>query len=507
MRKTILALMLGVASFATAQTYTFDSFLESNASYSGKYAPVATPAAVCGNTIYQSGLFDQMAMFGQDMLSPIATSAFISSVKAGEESANWAVGISGAARVTAMTTDAEGNVYATGIFADGITFGSRDFSTTELTGSPLAHSMINAFVAKYSAEGNLLAAQMIEPTEYPAMAGDEGYETDASVNPTNIAVAGDKVYVSFTFLGGYKVGDLSVAGNVKFSFMYYDNMCADVVSFDKNLASPAQVLDIRNVDEINTNAYRPHSINIASDGNDLYVGIFTADSTKLAVGAQETTIKFETTEDNTVYGAVMMKLGSEPKVISCTPYFRYYINNIIKTMQYVDGKLYLTGCVATPLPFKDTLVPDLWTDEFAACLDANTFETEWAYITGELRDNMKTTNEKYREVTDAAVINGALHVLGSVNMVADAEGVKVTPNAGTVATGIVAGEGFYATMTSEPSGSSATLTVTPTIDTAISGIASQKSSSSEAFDLNGRSVKNPTKGQVYIQNGKTRIAK
>ena len=71
-----------------------------------------------GNAIV-TGSFTKDVEFASSYLEPIATSAFIAKYnKAGKKL--WAASLKGAATIGSVTTDAKGNIYATGVFADEV---------------------------------------------------------------------------------------------------------------------------------------------------------------------------------------------------------------------------------------------------------------------------------------------------------------------------------------------------------------------------------------------------
>ena len=85
-------------------------------------APTAVDNA--GNT-YATGAFTQPIVIGSVVLDPIANSAYLAKYNA-EGNVAWAVGLRGAATITAITTDEQNNVYVAGTLADAVEVGSTD---------------------------------------------------------------------------------------------------------------------------------------------------------------------------------------------------------------------------------------------------------------------------------------------------------------------------------------------------------------------------------------------
>lgn len=505
MKRILLTLSVVTSAFAAnAQQYDFPTLTDSKA-YSGKYAPVNAPIAISSNgTVFQTGLYDQMVMIGNDILENIATSAFVSAIEPSSPTPKWSTGIMGAAQIKAIaaTDDA---VFVAGTFADDIVIGSKTF-----TGTPFSHNLVNAFVAKYALDGTLIAAESIMPHKVSAYADltDEQYDSDLAVTPTAIAVLNGKVYVSFNYLGGYNIGDLSVDGTLKNSFGYYDNVCVGIVAFaESDLKGASTVFDCRNAVAINTNGLGPQSICMATDGKEIFAGIFASGVNTLNINGTSKEVAFKTAAeegDDTEYGAIMVCINEGKVVkIGSNTNERILSTNVIKKMQVVGDKLYISGSVAKPLPFMPTLEPDLWTDQFAACLSTTDFSTVWASITGAKRDDMKDMNAKYRECTDATFDGSKYIAVGSTNFTCDASGSQSPYESGSII-GIANLGTTTAVATSTAEGSKLTISALPN---AITYIKAEEGKNAATYDVSGRKINVPSKNQLYIKSGKKYYSK
>lgn len=112
--------------------------------------PVALSAQ---GDMYVTGLFagDGFSFAGTD-LAPIAVSSYL--LKYGADGTEkWGVALAGAATIKAITTDASGNVYIAGNFADVVEFGSTDGNAVEKEGMKKGDAYVAeraaGFVAKY----------------------------------------------------------------------------------------------------------------------------------------------------------------------------------------------------------------------------------------------------------------------------------------------------------------------------------------------------------------------
>jgi hypothetical protein len=235
-------------------------------------------------------------------------------------------------------------------------------------------------------------------------------------------VQGGKVYVSFTFRGGFTAGSVDVNGNLfAGEGLVYDALCLDVIAWDGT--NVENVLTFKGDKDVVSSNFGPFSIGMTADGKALHVGIMAANANTLTVGETSTDCIF----DKDIYGALMVRIADEVTTKQFTPASseRLYVSNIIKKMFVNDGKLYVVGNVSTPVPFNDTVVPDLWSDQFVACLDASSYDVKWAAITGAKRDDMPNMNAKYRETTDATIYLGNVLVVGSTNFAVTDEGVMM----------------------------------------------------------------------------------
>ena len=123
-------------------------------------APVAVSSD--GST-YVAGAFNTDILFGGKELENIATSAFIGKLDAAGNEC-WAVALKGAARITAITADGDGNVYAVGTFAKAVKL-TNAVNNTEVTinGKTDDDNRTSFFLVKYDKDGKLLAHKTVVP--------------------------------------------------------------------------------------------------------------------------------------------------------------------------------------------------------------------------------------------------------------------------------------------------------------------------------------------------------
>lgn len=494
---------------AQANDYDFPTMSESTC-YNGKYAPLAAPTAIAPNekTVYQAGLFDQMTMIGNDILEPIATSAFISAVDYTKTTPLWTVGITGAAHISLITATDEA-VYVAGTYADDITFGSKDFTTKTINGTSASHDYVNAFIAKYTSEGNLVAAEGILPHKNSEYADNEGYDSDLCIEPTAIQLFNGKIYISFNFLGGYSTEGIKVDGNLKSSYGFYDSRCCAIVSYDATSLTDAQkVLDLRNAETVNENGMCPQSICLTADASNLYVASFLSGDNTLTIADKTQSINFDHNENEQVYGAVVVTIADDGSFKTskktATASDRAYVMNNIAWMKADGSNLYIAGNVSTPLPFDTALVPDLWTDQFAACLSTADFSCTWSSITGAKKADIANANDKYRKSISASLNGNELTVIGKTNFTCSAKGLTPAYTENTCL-GIASSASMYAITTKTDNGCK--LSVAKNASTGIEAVTPEEKGSEAMYDLSGRGIASPAKGQIFIKSNKKIIAK
>ncbi|MBR4572002.1 MAG: hypothetical protein IKO28_01090 [Prevotella sp.] len=211
MKKILLSL---VAVFAAMSISADDAVWQktfSPISSADDLAGVHTAVAVDGS-VYASSTTDQGFTFGTTTIERDNNAIYSCLVKYDKEGTEkWAVLVNGESTITAMTTDADGNVYVGGTFkAASLAFNNADgTSTVSVEGSA---DVTSGFVAKVSAEGVVQTAKSFTPQvdaevgaawntlwDTPAYMEDDWYPM--TVSPTKIVVEGDKVYVSALYRG------------------------------------------------------------------------------------------------------------------------------------------------------------------------------------------------------------------------------------------------------------------------------------------------------------------
>ena len=227
MKKTLLMIAAcGVLTAAQAQTDVAvwsDAFTTVDATEDVNYkAPVAVAAD--GST-YVTGNFTQAFAFGTTFLENTANSAYLAKYNAAGEK-QWAVALKGAATIKAIDTDANGNVYIAGVFADIVEVGSTG-ETETINGMADETEQVSGFIAAYNADGQLLKVKTIIPeADADVLASEmywpEGGEVYFTIN--HLEVSGTTLYVSAKYTGDVTVDGMKWEGEywIIGGFMYSD---------------------------------------------------------------------------------------------------------------------------------------------------------------------------------------------------------------------------------------------------------------------------------------------
>jgi len=431
--KHILTLLLALCpllSPAENIQWTSDfSTLASAETYTDKYAPVPAPMAIgCKGTVFLTGRFDLPFLFGDKLLEPVATSAYLAAMD-DHGTPLWCVGLLGACRITTVTTDEEENVYVAGLFADDVIAESTDGTSQTLTGSTDTHEMANAFLACYSSTGQLKAIQTIVLSKNSALASKEAYEFDSTFRPVSLGICKGRVWLAARFGGTFTMEGLTrTSGYINGMGVLYDAVTLEVLSFSQeDLGGVREELCMQNTTLENATGNNACSICLACDTDEVYVALISTGSATLTMGSTSQEISAGT---DVYCSLIAQPVSGKVSNLGQHTGDRYWYANEVNAMQVQGDKLYLAGTQSSPLAFSPAQ-PDLWCDQWTSCLSKEDFSLCWSTITGAQKADMATTNEKYRYTIGAALLpTGKWFSIGSVAIDADEQGgiTCITPS-------------------------------------------------------------------------------
>ena len=424
MKRTLLIAACGLL-FAGAQAQTADQLKWSgtveNAVTSADDLNLSAPTAVdnAGN-VYVTGSFRQGFAFGSSWLEATANSAYLGKYDA-NGNALWAVSLSGAATITAITTDEQNNVYIAGTLADAVVVGSTDDNNQTISGKPgEVENQVTGFIAAYDADGKLKATKVMW-SDIEANMTTEGenanyWGSPASVRINHLAVAGSKLYSSLLYTGHVTIENITWNGSyVDYGGAYMDILSAGIFSVNAATLNDAEtVANVAVTGQYTMGIDCAEDIAVTTDGEDIYlcfVGGGNITYTK-ADGTSEN-LSFPSEANGTPHGYVVssIKNGSITNASFATEVQAWSNYTEIGGMKVEGDNLYITGVFQEGLAFDNDVVAVDACDLFAACLNKDTFEPQWTAQTGLAEGNgdKNYDNENYSAM---AVNNGTVSVYG-----------------------------------------------------------------------------------------------
>lgn len=339
-----------------------------------------------GNSIV-TGSFTKDLEFAASYLEPVANSAFIAKYdKAGAK--KWAAGLAGAATVTTVTTDADGNVYAAGVFADQVAIKDASGETkATITGMADKVDKVSGFLVKYDKQGAYVASKTIlAESDAEIAALDVIGVLSPSFIVKKLVVDGNKLYLSASYKGNVALDGVTLQGKYACSegWLYNDETTMCVLSFDAADLANASIVSVLGATEQLTNeaTYNTEDVNFAINDGKIYVAYVASgkDMTLTAAGKDtkiETAYEASTTEHAYVLAAI------DGDQVTTQVYHSVATDNsntlnTIDEMAYQKGKLYLAGSFNQALPFDNTISYLGGCDAYAACLDAESLSKNWA---------------------------------------------------------------------------------------------------------------------------------
>lgn len=379
-------------------------------------APTAVDNA--GNT-YATGAFTQPIVIGSAVLDPIANSAYLAKYDA-EGNVAWAVGLRGAATITAITTDEQNNVYVAGTLADAVEVGSTDGKTQTINGKAgEVENQVSSFIAAYSAEGALKATKVIW-TETDATVAEAipngSYEGSPNIQINHLAVAGNKLYASALYTGDLTMDDMKWEGSYLDLFGYYmDYVSGGIFSVDKTtLSQTTSIANIVTTGLFTMGTSAVKSISLTYRWNDIYM-CFSASGNVTYNKADQTSEDFVFPESEEASGYVVssIKEGRINSKTFTTTITKSTAFGSVNDMKIEGENLYIAGCFQEALAFDNTLTAKDACDLYTVALNKNNFELQWA-AQSNLNEGNGDAQHFYENFTAMTVNNGEVSLYGYV---------------------------------------------------------------------------------------------
>ena len=391
MRRFTFSMMLALATVAAnakdvldAPTWTDNLTTTAEAKDLTRAAAMAVDNE--GNSIV-TGSFTKDLEFAASYLEPVANSAFIAKYdKAGAK--KWAAGLAGAATITTVATDAEGNVYAAGVFADNVAIkdASGDTKAT-ITGMADKVDKVSGFIVKYDKQGAYVASKTIlAESDAEIAAKDEIGVLSPSFTAKKLVVDGNKLYLSASYKGNVALEGVTLQGKYacSYGFLYSDETAMCVLSFNAADLANANIVSVLGATEQLTNeaTYNTEDVNFAINDGKIYVA-YVASGKDMTLTAAGKDTKIETAYEEGVTEHAYVLAAIDGDQVTTQVYHSVATDNsntlnTIDEMAYQKGKLYLAGSFNQALPFDNTISYLGGCDAYAACLDAESLSKNWA---------------------------------------------------------------------------------------------------------------------------------
>ena len=370
--------------------------------------------------LFVSGALTTTATFGSYSVEPIGVASYIVKYNAtGQE--QWATAIQGAATIVAMDTDAAGNLYVAGQFADEIYVCNATNEDYIFLTSSNSSDKTAAFIAKYAADGALIGAQACEATIDPEVDASFMYfGNNPQVLIKNIEVEGDNLYLSFTYNGDVTLGGYTLDAKYVFNSMgfgdYLDATSGAIIALNNSTFAPTALVANVSLMDGETN-YGLNAINFTVDKGEVYFAVVGYGNMTVQTASTAQNVQFAMDGMGTnEYGMVVTK-GGTIKVynnIATSVYASPY--NAIENMEVIGSDLFITGTFRGYCALDNTLSTidgdseKSTSDIFVASLKTSDLTTNWVTTTPDKGD---TVNQEYENVVGSMIYPNEIRIVAA----------------------------------------------------------------------------------------------
>lgn len=426
MKKTLLSLLaLAGFAYASAQPAATPVWSESvsgvdKAEDIYRYAPVALTTA---GDVYATGKFTQTLVIGNSFLEPIANSAYLAKYSA-DGTAQWAVSLAGAATITAITADEDGNVYIAGVLADEVIFGSTSGETATLTGrkgddGSWETSLSSSFIAKYDKDGVLKGTKSFVPSANPALVETFMYypfDGDIYFKINHLQVDKGQLYASalYTGLTSADGTDFQGTGMNLWDMIIGDLRTAGVFSLSaETLAVTGKLVELKSTAAITTDVqHEASAVNFTVDNGTVYAACIGYGAVTLTTPAGSTDYSFiSENSEETTYNHIVTAINDtqvNTKVFE-QPALETISKSTLGGMQIYGDALYIGGTYNEKLTFAPAVTSTNGTDLYVARLNKETLDVTAAYTSG---FDEEETNKNQEIFTSLLVAKGTVYLNG-----------------------------------------------------------------------------------------------
>lgn len=374
-------------------------------------APVAVSSD--GST-YVAGAFNTEILFGGKELENIATSAFIGKLDAAGNEC-WAVALKGAARITAITADGDGNVYAVGSFAKTVKI-TNAVNNTEVTinGKTDDDNRTSFFLVKYDKDGKLLAHKTVVPAVKSDIANSGMYYEEAEATyflSNKVMWANNRLYFSAEYTGQSTLDGKNLEGSyfLYASLMYINIPRMGVYSVDAaTLGNLKEELALTFDNAGAENMTRPESVNFTVADSKLYAAFVATGKVKLTSPNKTESFSFGETSGKREHGFIFSEVSATTTFNTAfhSTFTDVETNyNLLNAMTADNDNVYVGGTFNQPAVFGMNKTFKGGSDIFVAAISRSTNAVRWV-ATSNFDDG---DAKKNREVlTSLVAVDGKL---------------------------------------------------------------------------------------------------
>lgn len=322
MKKLLLSAICvatALVSQAAVSDYTKQWSADINQAVKDAKSYHAAMALDANANVIVAGAFTEDMTLADAQLTALGTSAYIAKYD-NKGTAKWAVALTGSATVSHIATDAAGNIYVAGTFADEVEFGTTAGTAITKTGQMIDGAATvkqnSSFIAKYDADGKIVtvadfvANKIAELNDNPMYYPEDG---DIFFDISDLKVVGDKVYVSAGYTGETKCGDTTFSAShiVIWGFMVWTQETYSVFSLSSSdLTGCRSIATVKynganGADEDSASEVYSCKFDVASDGT-IYAAFCSVGKASLSVG-ENTVLIDEATEGPQKYTIAAIK--------------------------------------------------------------------------------------------------------------------------------------------------------------------------------------------------------
>lgn len=419
MKKFLLTLGLVTAIYSAnaqglgSQAWTSNLTTFATPSDIVRTAPVAVSS---DGSVITSGSFNLPLEVGDNDITPVGNSSFISKYTT-TGTQQWLVALRGAATVTSVTTDGDGNVYAVGTLSGDVILTNASGANAATIKGNDGSSQNAFFVVKYNSNGELVGHQeAVASTRTDIATAEDGFYIDEpNLVANNLKWKDGRIYFTLRYAGVSTLAGLSLSGDyLNSEGLYLDIRKSSVLSLNaSNLSDAQNHYTIGSNTQLLTTQQGVSSLNYVFGGDNLYVAAVATGPLVITTPNKTENVRFAVDADGKrEFGFIFSEVNSS--VTLNTPYNSSTVDllnnqNEINSMIVDNNNVYVGGIFNAPAVFGQERNIVGGSDSFVAAFSRSSNQLLWVG-TSQLNDGSAGTSRE--AVTGLAIANNKLLLTG-----------------------------------------------------------------------------------------------